>query len=252
MSEEQQSLIEADHQAAAAAPFLFSDFENQAYEALEDHHEFTGERLHAQRPQVYSLVVRMIAEGLSSRSIARACRVSTNTVEAVRRREKIPVEAQKEEILQIVRAGARLCAERVLELAPEMDARDASVAFGILSEKMLLLTGEATVIVGKDEGVNMDDFNRLLDALPRADARVVEEMGIQGQPEKQTAAATSTASPTAAEISDPADDQSDAFLCKGGPRNALRNISGPAPAQTLPPPGGGGPARATPPTPSME
>src|SRR4030095_845815 len=91
------SLIEADHQAAAAAPFLFSDFENQAYEALEDHHEFTGERLHPPRPQVYALVVRIMAEGLSSRSIARACRVSTNTVEAVRRREKIPVEAQKEE-----------------------------------------------------------------------------------------------------------------------------------------------------------
>jgi hypothetical protein len=186
---ETQSHILAAAQQAAAQPLLFEISEEQAYEYLEsatNGHEFTGERLFQQRPAVYRLVVRMIGEGLSTRQICRACAVSHHTVEAVRRREGITVAAEKEELLGIVRSGARLCAERVVELAPEMDARDASVAFGIMSEKLLLLSGEATVIVATDDKVRHADFNALVAALPRANAHeVTPQMGFSAQEPKQ-------------------------------------------------------------------
>jgi hypothetical protein len=234
MSEAQQSLLAEASKQLEAQPFLFPELsQSEAYETLERHGEFTGERLAERRPRIYALVCKMIAERLSTRSIARACGVSPNTVEACRRREGASVDALKEELLAIVRSGARLCAERVQELAPEMDARDASVAFGILTEKLLLLSGEATVIIGSDERVKHEDFNALLEALPRADARVIEaEIGFGARPAEQTADAGPPAPPrpaplpvppAAASPPGPSDSQSLVLQSKSGPSNAGGN-----------------------------
>jgi hypothetical protein len=46
--------------------------------------------------------------------------------------------------------------------------------FGIACEKMQLLTGEATIRIGKEEQVDHTSFNELLAALPSASARVIE------------------------------------------------------------------------------
>src|SRR5258708_1346369 len=61
----------------------------------------------------------------------------------------------------------------MLELAPTISARDASIAFGIAAEKMQLLSGEATMIVGKEDSVKHASFNELIDGLPQANATVV-------------------------------------------------------------------------------
>ena len=173
------SLLLREERAAASAPFLFS---GEAMQDLEKRGTFTGERLYAQRPETYREIVRLLAEGtISMRQIAAVCAVSTNTVAAVRDREGIPIEALKQQILKSVRLGLQLCAERVVELAPTMSARDAIVGVGVLGEKHQLLSGEATSIVRKEEQVRHEDLNALLDALPAADATVVEEMGSSGR-----------------------------------------------------------------------
>ena len=74
-----------------------------------------------------------------------------------------------------------------MELAPTMPARDASIAFGIFAEKMQLLAGEATHIVGKEEHIRHADFNALIESLPAANAREVTEMGLPGDPQPQKA-----------------------------------------------------------------
>jgi hypothetical protein len=240
MSEsEPGSLILAEQEKPAQLSF----FEEDAYELLESAnggYEFTGERLFAREPRKYQLCVKMIAEGLATRQIARALQVSPNTVEAVRKRERIPIEAEKESILQTVRVVTRLCAERVMELAPTMLARDASIAFGIFAEKMQLLSGEATHIVGKEEQIRHADFNKLIESLPAANAHEVPAMGFEGDPKSQKGPLPSLpdqdpplAGPPSADPQRdssalaPGDWQSLGLQSKVATRNALRNVSAP-------------------------
>jgi hypothetical protein len=128
--------------------------------------EFSGRRLFERKPKIYAAICKAIAEGLSTAMIARAFGVSQNTVQAVRLRE--PTELEKTRILELVRSASRLCVERVLELAPTMTARDASIASGIMLEKALLLSGEATSITlnKNEESLSHEDFNALLNSLP--------------------------------------------------------------------------------------
>jgi len=184
------SLIVAQDAAAISQPLLFSDLKDEAMEKLEATGEFTGERLAERRPNVYRLIVELIAEGtLSENQIAKACRVSRNTVAAVRNREGIPIEQVKERIKRNVREALLATSERVLELAPTMSAKDAIIATGVLAEKDALLNGEATHIIGRPgDKAKHADFNAMLEALPVADATVVE-MGSPGGIGGQKAAA---------------------------------------------------------------
>lgn len=169
--------------SGAIQPALFPD--EQAYEAAERRGEWTLERLRTRRPEILTLVARMCAEGLSTLSIARACQVSPNTVTAVRRLEQKSIDEHKQELLTMTRSAARLTLERVIECAPTMKPGEASVAFGIVTEKMLLLGGDATTIVGTaSEKMKHADFNDLIAGLPEADARVIE-IGSPGETPEQ-------------------------------------------------------------------
>jgi regulatory LuxR family protein len=183
-----QSLILSEQEHPAQLSFFSED---EAWELIEGPlggHQFTGERLFARYPQKYQLCVRMIAEGLATRQIARALQISANTVIAVREREKIPVEALKQSLLTDVRNAAKLCVERVIELAPEMTGRDAAIASGIMIEKMQLLSGEATSITEhKEDKIKHAEFNALIDSLPLANAHEVPLNGFSADSPEQKA-----------------------------------------------------------------
>jgi hypothetical protein len=149
---------------------------NKALAALESLpvKEYTGGNLWKRDPRRYGMIVRMISECLSARMIARACGVSVRTVEAVRQRERFSIQKEREQILKTVRAGARVCAEKVLELAPTMDAKQAAIAFNIFVAKMLSLQEEATSITIKKDELSHKTFNDLIAALPAAKANVIE------------------------------------------------------------------------------
>ena len=91
---------------------------------LEDRREYTANRLWKHYPAKYRLAVRLISEMLSTRMIAEACEVSPTTVEAIRLRERFSIEKEREQLLATVRAGTRICAERVVELATTMNAKE--------------------------------------------------------------------------------------------------------------------------------
>ena len=69
--------------------------------------------------------MKLIGEGLSTRLIAFACGVSPTTVEAVRQRERIPIEIEKERILNTVKNVVRVSAERMLEVAQTTTPKEA-------------------------------------------------------------------------------------------------------------------------------
>jgi hypothetical protein len=109
---------------------------------------YTGERLLRERPRVYRKVVELLAEPreqMSIRRICRSCHVTDDTVKAVEKRETIPIAARKQALLSIATNVAQVAAERMEELAGQASLREASVTFGIATEKLLLLSGDPTL-----------------------------------------------------------------------------------------------------------
>lgn len=173
------SLIEASAAAADASPTLsfFSEVEAEAQRRLEAGGEFTGERLHRDRPEVYRAVVRMAAEGLSISATARALGVSRNTVCAVREREGFSIEQEKKELLRDFRRAQRLSVEKVIELLPEVkSAKDAAIVAAVMTDKAQLLSGEATARVERVE-IRPDMVRSFLDSLPVIEGEVIEASG---------------------------------------------------------------------------
>jgi hypothetical protein len=104
---------------------------------------FTGERLLRERPRIYRRVVELLAEpGMSINQITKVCRVSEHTVRAVRDREAISIAERKQRLMSIFGNVAELEAERMEELAPHATLRDAGMAAGIATDKLLALLGE--------------------------------------------------------------------------------------------------------------
>jgi len=193
------SLIQAAAQADRAAPpfSFFSDVQEEAEKSLAAAGEFTGERLHRDRPAIYAAAVRMIAEGQSISAAARALGISRNTVCAVRDREGVSVEQEKKELLRDLRRASRLGVEKVIELLPETRAaKDAAIVAAVMVDKMQLLGGEATSRVERVD-VKPDQVKAYLDALPVLDAEVIEVIstGVPGETLGQRPAGLEAAAP---------------------------------------------------------
>lgn len=170
MNEEPQSLIEAEKRQ----PTLF-DLPPEYREALEGLKEgkraageFSGERLFEREPDKYRAIVAALAEGLGQRAIARAFRVSVNTVRAVMVRERGPVDTEKRVISLRLREFVRLASDRLLDEIDLIPIDKLPVALGIVADKMQLLDGEATAIVGQSaDRLKVDAFNELVASLPQ-------------------------------------------------------------------------------------
>src|SRR4029078_5830649 len=74
--------------------------------------------------------------------ITKLCRVSEHTVRAVRDREAISIAERKQWLMSIFDNVAELGAGRMEELAPHATLRDAGMAAGIGTDKLLALLGE--------------------------------------------------------------------------------------------------------------
>jgi hypothetical protein len=160
------SLITGEHRQQPSIEELQAELD-AACASLEPLKEYTGNQLYRRNRRTYLTIVKMLGEGLSTRLIAFACGVSPGTIQAVGHREQISIEAEKARILSTVRAGMRVCAERVLELSSSMNAFEASLAFKIFAEKeqMLVGAGEA-LIIRNDEKFTHTSLNKLLSSLP--------------------------------------------------------------------------------------
>jgi len=141
--EDSRSLISLSEQAMSASPVLF---ESTEWQALESAGTFTGERLYAQKPNVYHAICKGLAERIGIRAIARAYKVSPNTIYAVMERENVTIDTLKEQAIRDLRLGVVIGAERMRELFLDGDMKpgELAVALGISIEKLLLLCGEAT------------------------------------------------------------------------------------------------------------
>ena len=155
--------------------------------AAESRGEFTGERLFEQKPEVYSGIVRLLAEGMGVIRIGRTLKVSPNTVLAVRDREGEAIDIEKKNLSTLYRRGARLAGERILEdltddeRAAKIPANQKAVIVGILTEKSELLGGGVTSRVAHAQEPSNEDFEKYLSSLPDAEVCVMENQAETGE-----------------------------------------------------------------------
>jgi hypothetical protein len=102
--------------------------------------QYTGERLLRERPKIYRQVVRLLGEGWSANKICNLCHVTRETVRAVERREAVEISERKKSIIAILSNVAELGAARMEEKIGTAPLRDAAIATGIATDKMLALT----------------------------------------------------------------------------------------------------------------
>lgn len=136
---------------------------------------YTGERLFGQRPQIYQLIVRLLASGIGIKRISSMCRVHPYTVMGVRDREGVAIETHKQQIADKARLGAELYVdgviEDILERPDKISARDKAIIAGVLTDKSQLLSGGATSRAEslRPDGPSMDDFNQWLEQMERVE-----------------------------------------------------------------------------------
>jgi hypothetical protein len=145
---------------------------------------FAADWFEKKKPQVYRAIVWGLAKGYPMRDLAYILKVSQGTVAAIAERECNNLPPAKEAILAKLKTGARAAVERVQELIPSLTGHDAIIAAGILTDKMLLLSGEANVIVAKQrEAPTHEDFNQMINSLPKADAKIVDDNQVRSRAE---------------------------------------------------------------------
>jgi len=157
--------------------------------------QYSGERLHAERPEIYAEVVNMLGQGCSIRSIKRRCKVHHRTIEAVRIREGETIDTLRKRMGRSCFALANVVLESLEEdvtaeiLKPEAKA----FAAGMLLDKGQLLSGGVTERVERVQAPDTDAVRDYLDSLPLADVR---EMGSETG-EEMTVAPLPAAAPAA-------------------------------------------------------
>jgi transposase-like protein len=111
---------------------------------------YTGERLKVLRPETYRRVVQLLAEPrehVSIREICRRCHVTDDTVKAIEQREAIPIATRKQALMEQAARIARLAADRVEEQIDSATLPHAVVTFGVMTDKVLALSGDPAMIV---------------------------------------------------------------------------------------------------------
>ncbi|CEF49262.1 unnamed protein product [uncultured bacterium] len=98
------------------------------------------------RPRTYRKIVALLADpDWSVVRIAQACKVSENTIAAVRLREASTIEARKKTLTSVLVDVATLGAEQMERKIGRSSLRDATIATGVSVDKVLALQGQSPV-----------------------------------------------------------------------------------------------------------
>ena len=109
---------------------------------------YTGETLLRTRPRTYRKIVALLADpDWSVVRIAQACKVSENTIAAVRLREASTIEERKKTLTSVLVDVATRAAEQMECKVPRGSLRDVTVAMGVSTDKVLALQGQSPVAV---------------------------------------------------------------------------------------------------------
>ena len=106
---------------------------------------FTGQRLKTLRPDIYRRAVELLAEPREQvpyDHICRLLRVSEHTLKAIEASESLSIAERKEKLLAKAWRLANKAIDRVEDQIDGANIAQATIAFGVATEKMMLLLGE--------------------------------------------------------------------------------------------------------------
>jgi len=107
---------------------------------------FTGQRLKTLRLDIYRRVVELLAEPREQvpyDHICRLLRVSEHTLKAIEKTESLSIAERKEKLLAKAWRLANKAIDRVEDQIDGANITQATVAFGVSTEKIMLLLGES-------------------------------------------------------------------------------------------------------------
>tara|TARA_Y100000593_G_C4279396_1_gene321932 strand:- start:935 stop:1471 length:537 start_codon:yes stop_codon:yes gene_type:complete len=148
--------------------------------AAETHEAETGSRagqlLFRHRPEDYRRVVKDLSTGRSIRSICKSYEISPDIVIAIRQREGITINRLKSLLSDKMAMASQMAVEALMDSIMEDKIKPHSLPFAtaVLVDKAMLLGGEATSRVEVKEGPDVNDFAKIVEALPVQDAEVAE------------------------------------------------------------------------------
>src|SRR5262245_43452574 len=145
---------------------------------------FTGQRLKVLRPEIYRQAVELLAEPRQQVPYDHICRllhVSEHTLKAIEKAESLSIAERKEKLLDKALRIASKAADRVEDQLEGANITQATVAFGVTTEKALLLLGEQAQGVPVQVNVQVnaqalhERLNKWADAI---DARVSQPQAL--------------------------------------------------------------------------
>ncbi len=189
------------------APFLFFGMADEQEDSRIG--VSTGERLHAQHPDVYQRVVHLLGQGAGVREIKRQLGVHHRTIQAVAIREGQTIDTMRRELGARALGVASLAIEALEEriISGGVKPAELSMAAGILIDKGQLLTGGATGRVEKIERHQVErEIDDILDEVETIEAELVPYTGIEPAGNLQIEAPAPAGQPEAAPATGPSAD----------------------------------------------
>ncbi len=135
-----------------------------------------GQLLFRHRPEDYRRVVHDLSTGRSIKKICKTYEISPDVVVAIRQREGITINKLKTLLSDKMAMASQMAVEALMDSIMEDKIKPHSLPFAtaVLVEKAMLLGGEATSRVEVKEGPDVNDFAKIVEALPVQEAEVVE------------------------------------------------------------------------------
>ncbi len=148
-------------------------------EADERQGVFTAERFRSKYPERYQLVLQGLAANVSRRQLAKLCRCSRNTIQAVEMQWSGDIEPVKKRMAQTARVAFATATERILEdlqddmVMAKTGIKDKAIVSGILRDTMQVLSDAPTHIIGRHDGPDHSTLagklDELIQGLPQAE-----------------------------------------------------------------------------------
>jgi hypothetical protein len=162
-----------------------SEPQNGEREQSKPRGRFTGQRLKTLRPDTYRRAMELLAEPREHVPYDHICRllhVSEHTLKAIEARESLSIAERKQRLLDKAMRIASKAADRVEDQIDGANITQATVAFGVATEKMMLLLGEtAGVPVQVNMQVNAQllhqKYAELIASLPQSPAAMDLQSG---------------------------------------------------------------------------
>ena len=117
---------------------------------------YTGERIKARNPQLYTVVCELLARGMTLLEVSDVTKLSRNTIRAIARAEAPGIDQRKQRLarslLDLAEVGTASALQRI-EGGEAISVKDLMIAVGIATDKGMLTAGEATTRVEHTQDV---------------------------------------------------------------------------------------------------